>query len=128
MSKPISARAFTIDLAPYQCTLLVSINQKPSDYRALLQGCGLEYYSSDEQDATVKAFVRKTEKPFYIAKFFCLDKSLTSQGTIAHEMFHVTEMMFSAVGIKHSFKYSSEAYEAYAYMFIHLVKKVNESI
>ena len=46
---------------------------------------------------------------------------------IAHECFHLVEMSFDKIGIKHHIKYSSEAY-AYqlGFLFENIVGKLNE--
>ncbi len=48
-----------------------------------------------------------------------------SNSIVAHEAFHLTEMIFEAVGIKHSPVYSSEAF---AYQIQHFVNLILEEL
>lgn len=116
MNKLYKPQHFIIGCGTYPMDVLCIVNMDNDQTKRVLS----KYYAKDdiEKSSILGTTLARTAQKD--GKFIVRFKTLYfySHGVIAHEMFHVTEMLFDYIGIEYDINKSSEAY---AYLLQHLV-------
>lgn len=122
----MKAKSFIVELKPYPFEVFFSFNQHDWAFNQSLKKLGVEDFDDPEfHNPVCLARTSSTAAGATIVRFKNFDKTAFGYGIVAHEIFHVVEMIFDRIGIKHHVKYSSEAY---AYQIQYLIEQVYKEI
>lgn len=118
---------FVVSNDNYDMETLISIRCSTEDVVAWLEKNTNEEISEDFVEAIECKGVARTvvHENLSVICFSEWEETPYHLGILAHEVFHLTEMTFSKIGIPHCVDHSSEAY---AYFIGSMYKKIYEGI
>jgi hypothetical protein len=117
---------FTISAGTYPFDVLIYVGDA-DDFKKHLQEIGYSELSIETQfgETNDTEAVTMDLGRTYAIWFSKYENTPFSNAIVAHECFHLTEMIFEAIGMEHSPRYSSEAF---AYQIQFFVERILEKL